>query len=189
MNKKIRVTKRQYRRIQEEIDKEFTYLSDDGTKPYDAQVNISADGKIDGIDNGKPVMGDKIQDTLTPQGWNRYRSYGNIYPRTMREGVNIDKEEDDADDIGEVDAFDNKELEQTNAIQIPEIVKERIKLLLDTINQNNLNAKKKGIILNQLTKALSSSSMPYRLQKNIDKNINKNKGLTYQMRKNISNND
>ena len=107
----------------------------------------------------------------------------------MREGVNIDKEEDNADDIGEVDAFDNKELEQTNTIQIPEIVKERIKLLLDTINQNNLNAKKKGIILNQLTKALSSSSMPYRLQKNIDKNINKNKGLTYQMRKNISNND
>ena len=33
MNKKIRVTERQYRKIQEEMDKEFTYLSDDGTKP------------------------------------------------------------------------------------------------------------------------------------------------------------
>ena len=30
MNKKIRVTERQYRRIQEEMDKEFTYV----TTPY-----------------------------------------------------------------------------------------------------------------------------------------------------------
>ena len=189
MAKNIKITERQYRLIQEDIDNSFIYFSDNDNKHCDGQTDITANGKIEDGENGKPVTTDKIQRSITPQMWNRYRSYGNVCPRTMKEGINPYKEEDTADDIGEVDAFDSPELENDNLVQIPQTVKEKMKIMMDSIKKSNLNSKQQGVILNDLVKQLTSSSTSYPAQKALDKKIRNNKNLTNQVAKNISNND
>ena len=108
MPKNIKITEKQYKRIQEEIDNDFIYFTDNNTKPYDGQVNISANGKIDGETYANPTTTDKVQQSLTPQGYGRYRSYGNISPRTMREGVELDQSNDFYDMKGVVEEFFDK---------------------------------------------------------------------------------
>lgn len=128
MPKNIKITEKQYKRIQEEIDNDFIYFTDNNTKPYDGQVNISANGKIDGETYANPTTTDKVQQSLTPQGYGRYRSYGNISPRTMREGVELDQ----FNDFYDMKGFYNAELNtltngdsKDNLVKIPQSIEKK----------------------------------------------------------------
>ena len=170
MPKNIKITEKQYKMLQEEIDDSFTYFSDSDTKPYDGQVNISANGKIDGETNAKPTTADKVQHSLTPQGYGRYRSYGNISPRTMREGVEIDK----SNDFYDVKGFNNTELnvltngnDKDNLVKIPQSIERKLDILLDSIKQNRLTPKQQAIVLNKIIEELDYDNIPNQWKKEL----------------------
>ena len=66
------------------------------------------------------------------------------------------KEDNTADDFGEVDVTDDNRLENPNLVQIPNTVKQREKMLIDSIS--NLNDMQKAIVLNDLLPHLTSDS-------------------------------
>ena len=85
MPKNIKITEKQYKLLQE-TDETFTYVGDTESKPFDGYNNITSDGKIDGETPATEITtADKIGKIRSVDGWNRYRSYGNVYPTTMRE--------------------------------------------------------------------------------------------------------
>ena len=190
MAKNIKITEKQYKRLLEASEDVFTYFTDSDTKPYDGQVNVTANGKLTPEKNAKSTTGDEIQKSLTPQSYNRYIHYGNVTPRPMREGVNLDNDTNQADDTGEVNASfnsTNKELnmlsddnDKDNLVKIPQGVQDKINLLLDVINRSRLSAKQKAIVLDKLIEELNTNSVPYRLQRKWKKNINKNKLISNQ---------
>ena len=189
MPRNIKITEEQYNRIIESTEDTFSYITDDDTKPYDGQVNITANGKEEPTKNANPVMGDKVQNSLTPQSYRRYGSYGNLSPRCMREGVDItNKEDNTADDIGETDAFDSDKLENPKLVQIPNTVQKRMELFVDSIS--NLNPMQKAVVLNKLRPYLTSDSTTYHQQKKDSKFIEKSKlNVPNQIKKNTANND
>ena len=191
MNRNIKITESQYRMLQEADEEMFPYVTDNDAKPFNGYGEISADGKESGEENAhEKTTADKVQQMRTMDGWNRYRTYGNVYPTTVREGVDItNKEDNTADDIGETDAIDSQELENNTLVQIPQPVKEKVNILLNTIQKEHLSAKQQAVVLNDLIKALSSNSTTYSTQKKFDKMIQGNKNISNQLRKNISNND
>jgi len=171
MPKNIKITERQYKAILEDIDNDFIYFSDNDTKHCDGQVNISADGKIDADTNANPVMGDEIQQTITPQGWNRYRSYGNVRPQTMREGINVanDNNNDNVDDFynhSELDIMSNGD-DKDNLTKIPNGVDKKTQILVDAISSSNLKPKQQAMVLNKLLEVLNISSIPYSWKKEL----------------------
>lgn len=193
MSKNIIITEKQYKKILESTEETFSYINDnDDTKPYDGQMNITANGKLEPDENAKPTTSDEIQKSLTPQSWNRYRTYGNVTPRAMSEGVEIKQGNDtnQADDTGEVNASfntTNKELnmltdnnKDDNLVKIPQGVQDKINLLLDVVDKNRLSPKQKAIVLNKLIEELNTNSVPYRLQKKWKKDIDKNKDISNQ---------
>ena len=189
MSKKIIITEKQYKMLENLNEDEFDYLSNSEFKPYDGYNNITADGKIDGTKPAdKNTTADEHGKRLTMQGWNRYRTYGNIYPASVREGVEISNKEDNtADDFGEVDVTDDNRLENPNLVQIPNTVKQREKLLIDSIS--NLNDMQKAIVLNDLLPHLTSDSTTYHQQKKTDKNIEKsNFNVSKNTKRNLANN-
>lgn len=171
MGKNIKITERQYKMLKEASDDDFSYFTDDDTKPYDGQLNVTANGKIDPETNGQPTTGDKVQMALTPQGYARYRSYGNIYPRNMREGINpmTDKNADGVDDFynhEELDILSNGN-ENDNLTKIPAGIDTKTQMLVDAIKSNNLTSKQQAMVLNKLIEALDLSSIPYSWKKEL----------------------
>lgn len=169
MPKNIKVTEKQYQTIQEELDNEFTYFSDDDTKKYDGQVNITANGKMNTETNGEPTTADKVQRSLTPQSYNRYRSYGNIYPRSMREGIDVDKNNDNVDDFynhNELDILSNGDNDD-NLTKIPSGIDRKTQILVDAIKNNNLSPKQQAMVLNKLIEVLDLQAIPYSWKKEL----------------------
>lgn len=191
MPRNIKISQRQYRFLCETTEDNFTFQSNDDTKPFDAQLNISTNGKTeDGEENPKKNTTSDTQGAIeTPQGYNRYRCYGNI-SHVMREGVNANQ----ADDIGEVDSFDNPELNTStnntnnDLVKIPQGVQDKINILLDTDKKANLSPKQNATVLNKLIDGLRNSSFSsYNIQKERDKKIQKYKNIPYQWRKELHN--
>lgn len=191
MHKNIKITQKQYKMLKEADESEFSYVSDSNFKPFDGFGGITTDGKIDGEENAEEnLTTDKYQKMRTMDGWNRYRTYGRLYPTVVREGVDITKKEDNtADDWGETDAFDDDRLEDPNRVQIPNTIKQRMKMFIDSINNANLNDAQKAVVLNNLLPHLTSNSTTYHSQKRTDKEIQKSKlNVTNAMKKNMANN-
>ena len=170
MPKNIKITEEQYKKILESTEDDFSYLSNNDTKPYDGQVNITANGKIEPDKNAKPVTADKVQHSLTPQSYRRYRSYGNISPRCMREGVEINQ----SNDFYDVKGFNNKELntltdkdDKDNLVKIPKGVETKINILLDSIKSLNLSPKQQAIVLNKIIEALDYDAIPNQWKKEL----------------------
>ncbi len=170
MPKNIKITKEQYKKLIESKEDDFSYLSNDDTKPCDGQLNITANGKVEYDKNGKPVKADDVQKMLTPQSYRRYRAYGNISPRCMREGVAID----DSNDFYDVGGFKNKELntltddnEKDNLVKIPKGVENKINILLDSIKSSNLSPKQQAIVLNKIIEALNYDEIPNQWKKEL----------------------
>lgn len=184
----IKVTKEQMKLLEEAIDPGFSYMSNDDTKEFDGFTDIFPDGKLNSEEYGDPLTADEFELILTPQSWNRYRMYGNIYPRTMREGI-------EPDDIGETGVFNSMELQGNMPTQIPPTVMDRLQKLLQSIEDEKLTPKKKVLLLNMLVPKLAGSNTNYPTQKNLDKNIknsitnNKSIPNSNQLGKEIGNKD
>ena len=75
MNSKIiKLTKNQ---LKETEGTAFKYLDIDNDTPNDVgNSQIGVTGKIDSETFGTPITGDKIGNTMSVQGWNRYREIG-----------------------------------------------------------------------------------------------------------------
>jgi len=180
MPKNIKITQKQYRKLLEASEDDFVYLTNSDTTPNDGLKNITANGKIDSETNAKPTTGDKVAKTTTPQY--RYRFHGNVTPLPLREDGN------QADDTGEIDAFDSPEL-NTNLIQLPQLVKERIKLLIDTIKKDNaMTPRKKAVALDVIGKALASPKTPASEEKKRNQIVRNGDFGTQQLKKNVANN-
>ena len=165
MKKNIKISFEQYKMLCEVDSNNFSQIiTDDPIEPNNALSQISADGyKNDEDYADTKTTSDTDAAKKTPQGYVRYQRLGNShYAHLMESG--------DADDIGEVPTFQYLD-QQKNVVQIPQLVKERIQLLKDTIGNANLNDKQKAVILHDLTKTLTSSNTNYPSQKNIDQDV------------------
>lgn len=167
MSKNIKISEEQYKLLQE-TDKTFTYVGDTESKPFDGYGNITADGKIDG-ETAAPekTTADRIGKMRSVDGWNRYRSYGNVYPTTMRE-------QDEKNDFYDVNGFQSKELntltndnEKDNLIKIPYSIERKLNILLDSIKELNLTPKQQGIILNKVIETLDYDAIPNQWKKEL----------------------
>jgi len=196
MARNIKITEKQYRKLMETSENDFSYITDNDTKYCDGSV-VSASGKKETGKNGKPVIADEIQMSLTPQTWNRYRTYGNITPRQMSEGVSVGNDSNQADDTGEVNAnfnSTNKELNtltnndtKDNLVKIPQGIQNKINILLDEINRSHLSPKQKAIVLNKLIEELNTDSTPYRIQRKWKNDIRNNKKISNQWKNELEN--
>lgn len=167
MSKNIKITEKQYKLLQE-TDETFTYVGDTESKPFDGYGNITADGKIDG-ETAAPekTTADRIGKMRSVDGWNRYRSYGNVYPTTMRE-------QDERNDFYDVNGFQSKELntltndnEKDNLVKIPYSIERKLNILLDSIKELNLTPKQQGIILNKVIETLDYDAIPNQWKKEL----------------------
>ena len=175
----------------------FHYLdANDGAKPFNGQSTITAQGKLNGEENSEPIFTDRIGKQRTAQSWARYRMYGNINkpastePRGIYEGVALktslqgDTNKDGIDDIftdvasmgqgNGVEALTDGD-ELNNLTVIPKEVERRIKLLVDSIRENNLSPKKIAMVVNKLEKELpdlgnNTTFIKRLLQQQIDPN-------------------
>lgn len=167
MSKNIKISEKQYRLLQE-ADDVFSYVGDGESKPFDGYGNITADGKIDG-ETAAPqkTTADKISKIRSVDGWNRYRSYGNVYPATMREN-------NQKNDFYDVNGFESGELntltngdEKDNLVKIPYSIERKLNILLDSIKQLNLSPKQQGIILNKVIETLDYDAIPNQWKKEL----------------------
>lgn len=170
MPKNIKITEEQYKKILESKEDDFSYLTNSDTKPYDGQLNITANGKTEPDENANPVTADKVQRSLTPQSYRRYRSYGNISPRFMREGIDVDQSRDFYD----VKGFNNEELntltdndDKDNLVKIPKSVENKLNILLDSIKSLSLSPKQQAIVLNKIIEALDYDAIPNQWKKEL----------------------
>lgn len=176
MTRNIKITERQYKMLENLNEEEYTYLdNDDNTKPYTGYNEISPEGKnMDGITPPeKRTTGDKIQQMRTMDGWNRYRTYGNITPTTVREGISSESlnQSNDFYDVNGVPS-PSKELdmlsddnEENDLIKIPVGVDKKTDILLDATKA--LTPKQQAIVLNKMIEELDTDNIPYQWKKEL----------------------
>lgn len=176
MKRVIKITESQLRETEGEA---FKYLdTTDDTTPYNGQSTITAQGKLNGEENGEPIITDRIGKERTPQSWARYRAYGNInmYPHkdksnfindNLDEGVAIDddKAENTAERSG-VDPFTQDVVDKSTNVEelsdddpmddlaaIPQSVTRFSDLLIDSMNQYNLTPKQIAMVFDKIQEA------------------------------------
>lgn len=145
---------------------DFLYLDTGNDRsPSDADSHISVDGKIDDTTSGNTLTADKVANSLTPQWYNRYRSYANLQGRCMREGVDLDNDNvDDFYNHDELDILSNGK-DNDNLCKIPQGVERKTDILVDSISQ--LTAKQQGIVINKILDNVDMSSLPYSWRKEL----------------------
>lgn len=163
MQKVIKLTKRQ---LQEMNCTDFFYLDTDNDRcSTDGQSHISVDGKVDDINSGETLISDKIANSLTPQWYNRYRSYANLQGRCVREGVDLDKDNvDDFFNHEELDIASNKK-DNDNLCKIPQGAEKKTDMFIDAIIP--LNCKQQAICINKILDNVDLSSLPYSWKKEL----------------------
>lgn len=176
MKRVIKITESQLRETEGEA---FKYLdTTDDNKPYNGQSTITAQGKLNGEENGEPIITDRIGKQRTPQSWARYRAYGNINMYTHKdnsnfindnldEGVSIDddKAENTAERSG-VDRFTQDVVDKSTNVEklsnddpmddlavIPQSVTRFSDLLIHNMNQYNLTPKQIAMVLDKIQEA------------------------------------
>ena len=157
MAKIIKLTKAQ---LMEAESTAFGYLDVDNSTPSNVGTKeIGVTGKIDDKEYGDPIPSDKIANTMTVQGYNRYRMYGsNVRPHSIREN---DVNNDGVDDFynnSELDILSNND-DQDNLIKIPKGVDAKLDLLIHLIT--NLQPKQQAMVLNKLVETMKLDSIPY----------------------------
>ena len=172
MGRNIKISREQYRMLHETDEDSFTYLGNSGFKPYDGYNDITADGKVDGETySGERTTGDRFASMRTTDGWNRYRSYGNVTPATVRESSG-------ADDFYDVGGFRSDELntladgnDKDNLVRIPYSIEAKLNVLLDSIRKMRLSPKQQGIILNKVIECLDYDAIPNQWKKELINDI------------------
>lgn len=172
MGRIIKITEEQFRKIQETIDDEFVGFSNSDVKPYDGHTNISADGKLNGEENGNPMPSDKMSKSLTPQSYSRYNSYGRIMPRSIREdhtsnhNINADFKSFGVHTDDTLDLLSNGDNDDDLTI-IPNGIDEKTEGLINLITSSKLTCKQQAIILNRFIEGLDITGIPYQWKKEL----------------------
>ena len=153
----IKVTKEQLKETEGEA---FKYLdANNDTPSSNGSSEIGVTGKTDDETYGTPVSGDKIANTLTPQGYNRYRMYGNnVIPGYVRES---DENHDSVDDFynnAELDTLSNRD-SSDNLIKLPKGTDYKLDILIDNISK--LQPKQQAMVLNKIMETIDLSNIPY----------------------------
>lgn len=175
MKRIIKITESQLRETEGEA---FKYLdTTDDTTPYNGQSTITAQGKLNGEENGEPIITDRIGKQRTPQSWARYRAYGNInmYPHKDKSNFindNLDEDisvGDDKDnngvpdhyenvgDMGDLDTLSDGD-DSNNLTVIPKSVDVKLELLNKAME--NLNPKQKAMVINNFLEQNDISQIP-----------------------------
>lgn len=185
MRRIIKVNESQLRETEGEA---FKYLdTTDDTKPYNGQSATTAQGKLNGEEDGCPALGDRLANMRTPQAWSRYRMYGNIQTPAhadsfsnfddledndfLDEGVMAGADQDNdgvPDDIericdmGGLDILSDGD-NSNNGMVIPKGVDIKLNQLNAIIA--NLPPKKKAMVINNILETNDISSIPYSWKK------------------------
>lgn len=175
MKRIIKITESQLRETEGEA---FKYLdTTDDTTPYNGQSTITAQGKLNGEENGEPIITDRIGKQRTPQSWARYRAYGNInmYPHkdksnfindNLDEDVSVgdDKDNDgvpdhyeNVGDMGGLDTLSDGD-DSNNLTVIPKSVDVKLELLNKAME--NLSPKQKAMVINNFLEQNDISQIP-----------------------------
>lgn len=163
MKKIIKVTKKQ---LKETEGNAFKYLDiDNDTPSSNGNSEIGVTGKVDDENYGIPSDGDKIANSITPQGYNRYRMYGsNVIPGWVRESDNNNDGVDDFYNHEELDILDDGD-DTNNLIKIPRTVEHRLDMLIQSIK--TLTSKQQAMVINKLIKTLDLKNIPYSWSKEL----------------------
>lgn len=165
----IKITEAQLREAEGDA---FKYLdANDDTKPYNGQSTITANGKLNGEENGEPIFTDRISKQRTPQAWARYRMYGNINMRPHAEQDNFNEgvavSDGNIENNG-INDFDEKVamMGQGNGLEtmsdgnsnnnlcvIPNGIDRATDILINQISQYNLNPKQIAMVLDKIQEA------------------------------------
>lgn len=157
MAKIIKVTLQQLRESESDA---FEYLDpNNDVHNFNGNSEIGVTGKIKPNAYGEPITGDKIGRTMTSQGYNRYRAYGDrVRAGSIREN---DENNDGVDDFYNHDELDilSDGNEKNNLIKVPESAEYRLNNLLNVIEK--LTPKQQAMVLNKLVETLDISNIPY----------------------------
>lgn len=157
MKRTIKVTKNQLRETEGVA---FKYLEDGNDVPSsNGTREIGVTGKTDDGSYGVPADGDKIANTMTVQGWNRYLRHGSCAtPGNIREN--------DANGDGVSDFYNHDELDtlsdgnkDNNLIRIPNGVDHKLDVLIDSIS--SLQPKQQAMVVNKLIETMELDKIPY----------------------------
>ena len=171
----IKITETQLREAEGDA---FKYLdANDDTKPYNGQSTITANGKLNGEENGEPIFTDRVAKQRTPQAWARYRMYGNLSMRphaeldNFNEGVAVS---DGNIENNGINNFDEKVamMGQGNGIEtmsdgnsnnnlcvIPNGIDRATDILINQISQYNLNPKQIAMVIDKIQEAFPQIGM------------------------------
>lgn len=168
MRRIIKITESQLREAEGDA---FKYLdTTDDTNPFNGQSAITAQGKLNGEENGEPIFTDRIGKQRTPQSWARYRMYGNLSrrPYATNEGVSLtngqqnDSDNDKIDDmytnVASLGSGNGVETlsdgtKEDNLCAIPYGVDYISDNLIKAIRQHDLNPKQIAMVLDKLQEA------------------------------------
>lgn len=144
----------------------FVYLDSDNDKPScDGNSHVSVDGKIDDDTVGNPTTSDDVSKMTSPQSYNRFYGYSSSCRNSMREGVDVNKDNvDDFYNNDELDLLSNGN-ENDNLVKIPQGVDYKTNVLLDAIS--NLMPKQQAIVLNKILENVNMNSIPYQWKKEL----------------------
>lgn len=196
MAKRIKITERQYRRMLNLDEFEFSYLTASEEEPNvgHKQINVSGNGESDinfTGDEETQLTADKLaRIRFRADSLFNTRFRGNVIAHSM--SLN---EEGNADDLSELPTNNNQYLDkQSKLVKIPPTVKYRLKQLEDSIENSNLkmsNPNALATIGNELMKFLTDDKTNLPAQKNLTNTMLKNKGsnMSFGARQEIANND
>lgn len=156
----IKITERQ---LKETEGKAFEYLNiDNDTTPHNGNSEISVSGKLNDIENGKPITTDKVASTIIPQSYNRFHHYANQFHNTMRENVDNDKNDDGIDDFYNNDDMNvfNNGIDDDNLTRLPQNVINKTELLIQAITNSHLTPKQQAIVLNKIICNMNTNDLP-----------------------------
>lgn len=190
MKRIFKVTESQLRETEGEA---FKYLDvTDDTTPYNGQSTITAQGKLNGEENGEPIITDRIGKQRTPQSWARYRAYGNInmYPHkdksnfindNLDEDISVGNDKDNdgvpdhyenVGDMGGLDTLSDGD-DSNNLTVIPKGVDVKLELLNKAME--NLSPKQKAMVINNFLEQNDISQIPNAWKKVLMYKVSSNK--------------
>lgn len=157
MKKIIKVTENQLKETEGDA---FKYLDTDNDVPSsNGSSEIGVTGKTDDENYGIPVDSDKVANSMTPQGYNRYRMYGNnVIPGWVRESDDNNDGVDDFYNHVELDTLSNNN-NTDNLMKIPNGTDYKLDILIDDIK--NLQPKQQAMVLNKIIETINISNIPY----------------------------
>lgn len=178
MKRVIVITETQKKMLKESETNAFEFLDSDNDVPSNvgnSQIGVS--GKTDDKEYGKPATGDKISNSLTVQGWNRFnRGYGRYVTPT-----NIHENDDNYDGVDDFYNHDEMDVlsdgdDNNNLINVPQTVEQRLENLMKVIN--NMSPKQQAMVVNKIIENIKIDKIPYSWAKELMLKINTRKNVS-----------